>query len=163
MYEVGTATLQNAAEPHSQALLFLDLDRFKLVNDTMGHDVGDELLTEVAARLRTSVRVGDTLARMGGDEFAVLLPRSDAEQALGIAERILGQLAQPFHLRDQRVHVGASIGIAVNPGGSKPFKDLLIEADIAMYRAKDDGGGLHLYEPHLDAVGSEHPRIRSTD
>jgi diguanylate cyclase (GGDEF)-like protein/PAS domain S-box-containing protein len=137
------------------SLLYLDLDCFKLVNDTMGHAVGDDLLTQVAERLRSSVREGDVLARLGGDEFAVLLPQADAAQAAALAQRILDQFAQPFLLRGGPVYVTTSIGIACAPGDGATIEDLLKHADVAMYRAKRDGGHFHRYEPQLDALSPE--------
>lgn len=145
MTDLGSSAA--SSEGSSTSLLYLDLDRFKTVNDTLGHDAGDELLVQVAARLRTCVRDADTLARMGGDEFAVLLPRTDAAQALVVAGRMLEYIAQPFELRGQTVHLGGSIGIAVAPSATLAFHALLTQADIAMYRAKVAGGGVQVYDP----------------
>jgi len=126
------------------AVLFLDLDRFKNVNDTLGHAVGDDLLREVATRLVRSIRARDMLARLGGDEFGILLPQLEsADDAATVAEKILKALAEPVVLEGQEVFVSASIGIAVFPAdGDDP--DLLIRAaDTAMYRAK--GAGRNAY------------------
>jgi len=119
------------------AVLFLDLDGFKAVNDAEGHAVGDQLLGQVAARLEHSVRPGDTVARLGGDEFAVLLGGIDAESAaVWVAERITGTLAEPFLLDGRELHVGVSTGIAVTEDGAETAELLLRNADLAMYKAK---------------------------
>ncbi len=119
-------------------VLFMDLDGFKNVNDSLGHDAGDELLNEVAFRLTTLLRPGDTLARLGGDEFALLLldPRPKFGQL--VADRILGVMAQPIRLRHRLVSVGASIGLAEAREGDS-VEDLLRNADTAMYAAKENG------------------------
>ena len=119
------------------ALLFLDVDRFKLVNDSLGHTAGDQLLVGIAERLKSLVRPGDTIARLGGDEFAILLQSLTAEsEAARIAERIQDELKVPFTLGDEEVYATASIGIAFSSGGSEKPADLLRDADTAMYRAK---------------------------
>ena len=125
-------------------VLFIDLDRFKVINDSLGHLVGDELLKQVAQRLTDAVRVGDTLARFGGDEFAVLLLNiRSVGEAVGAAERFVAQLQKPIHLNGQEFGVGASIGIALgNPDYQRP-EELLRDADLAMYRAKASGGNRH--------------------
>src|SRR5581483_11461202 len=123
----------------SVAFLYLDLDRFKNVNDTLGHDAGDELLAEIAALLRGWLRASDTLARLGGDEFAFVLNDTDARAAVEAADRVLGLLDRPFLVRGQRVHVGASIGIALFPEHGQSIDELLKHADIAMYHAKVGG------------------------
>jgi diguanylate cyclase (GGDEF)-like protein len=131
----------------SVAFLYLDLDRFKNVNDTLGHDAGDELLADIAGLLREWLRASDTVARLGGDEFAFVLNAVDAPQAADAAERILGLLDRPFELRGQRVHVGASIGIALFPNPGQTIDELLKHADIAMYRAKVEGGAYAFFDP----------------
>jgi diguanylate cyclase (GGDEF)-like protein/PAS domain S-box-containing protein len=124
------------------AVLFLDLDGFKLVNDSLGHGAGDELLVAVAARLLKSQRAEDTVARFGGDEFAVLLENSThAADAISAAERLLVELHRPFHFKRREIVITGSIGIALSGGGSgngRP-QDLLREADIALYQAKAAG------------------------
>lgn len=147
LYDIGHRLLTKHGSNHASdtasdapALLYLDLDRFKPINDTLGHDAGDELLMQVAERLRACIRKGDTLARFGGDEFAILLHRSEAREAQVIAERILTTLHQPFHLRGRILHVGGSLGIATARSASC-FSQLLTQADIAMYRAKAQGRG----------------------
>jgi diguanylate cyclase (GGDEF)-like protein/PAS domain S-box-containing protein len=124
------------------AVLFLDLDRFKVVNDSLGHHVGDELLVAVAARLRGCVRERDTVARFGGDEFAVLLEETDgAASAIHVAEQIAAAVAAPVNLSGYEVFTGASIGIALADGGHDRPEYLLRNADMAMYRAKGSGAG----------------------
>jgi diguanylate cyclase (GGDEF)-like protein len=120
------------------ALLLLDLDGFKAVNDSFGHAIGDELLTMVARRLRGSLRPGDLGARLGGDEFAVLLESVDHEQALAAANRVLAGISAPFVLSRSTVAISASIGL-VHATDMRDSQDLMRDADVAMYRAKADG------------------------
>ena len=130
----------SAADGRPLAVLFLDLDNFKLVNDGWGHDVGDQLLCEVADRLRAAVRPGDLVARLGGDEFTVLCEGVSGErEALAIARRLREALDEPFEIAGQRRGVHASIGcrVAIEPGGAA--ESLLRDADVAMYQAKDKG------------------------
>jgi diguanylate cyclase (GGDEF)-like protein len=125
------------------AVLFLDLDRFKIVNDSLGHHVGDELLRGVALRLDSALRPGDTVARMGGDEFTVLLEEvADPREATAVAERVLATLAVPFEIAGRELHVSGSIGIAL-AGPEVVPEELIRDADVAMYRAKADGKGRH--------------------
>ncbi|MEO8561498.1 MAG: EAL domain-containing protein [bacterium] len=122
------------------AMLFLDLDRFKVVNDSLGHTVGDELLVAAARRLERCVRPGDTVARLGGDEFTVLVDNTaSVSDATRVAERIMTELQRPFFLRGQDVFVSVSIGIALSSSGYAHPDDLLRDADLAMYRAKSNG------------------------
>lgn len=127
---------------YSFGVLFLDLDRFKVVNDSLGHQIGDQLLVATARRLESCLRPGDIVARLGGDEFAVILDRvkhvSDAIQA---AERIRERLSSPFNLSGHEVFISASIGIALNQTASEEPDEILRNADTAMYRAKDQGRG----------------------
>jgi diguanylate cyclase (GGDEF)-like protein len=126
------------------AVLFLDFDRFKVINDSLGHAEGDNLLKQIARRLELSLRTGDLLARLGGDEFTILLNElEDTEDAVQVAERIKNDLNIPFMLGEQEVFMSASIGIAVSCGGHNRAEDMLRDADIAMYRAKSKGKAQH--------------------
>ncbi|MCZ7528108.1 MAG: diguanylate cyclase [Acidimicrobiia bacterium] len=129
----------------SVAVLFLDCDRFKVVNDSLGHDAGDELLVQLARRLQTVLRPGDTVARFGGDEFVVLCEdltaASARQQAVEVAERLLEAIQQPFVLNGDESFLSASIGIALSGGPDEGPEALLRDADVAMYRAKDRGKG----------------------
>jgi diguanylate cyclase (GGDEF)-like protein/PAS domain S-box-containing protein len=122
------------------AVLFLDLDDFKTVNDSLGHEVGDELLRSVATRLRSALREGDTAARLGGDEFGILLEAVDPEAAVRLAERLLESLNERFHVGRRSLTIGASIGVAIARSRTSP-SELLRNADVAMYRAKASGKG----------------------
>jgi diguanylate cyclase (GGDEF)-like protein/PAS domain S-box-containing protein len=132
---------QNRRRPESRlAVLFLDLDRFKLVNDSAGHEAGDVLLRSAAQRLAETVRPGDTVARLGGDEFAILLEGLiDVDAAIQIAERCRACLDVPFEVSGREVFLGASIGIAINDARYREPEELLRDADTAMYRAKANG------------------------
>jgi diguanylate cyclase (GGDEF)-like protein len=132
------------------ALLMLDLDRFKEVNDTFGHHYGDLLLREVGPRLLRAVRGSDTVARMGGDEFAILLPGVGADTATAIATRLTRALAEPFLLDGLSFDVGVSIGIAHHPEHGAAVDELLRRADVAMYIAKRTGSGQAFYAPDQD-------------
>jgi diguanylate cyclase (GGDEF)-like protein len=135
----------------SVGLLLLDLDRFKDINDTLGHHQGDALLRGVATRLASVVREADSIVRLGGDEFAVLLPQlSDPETAMSVAERMLQALRQPFVLDELAVEVDASIGVAVSADDTVDVDILLQRADVAMYVAKQTHTGVTLYAPELD-------------
>jgi diguanylate cyclase (GGDEF)-like protein/PAS domain S-box-containing protein len=123
------------------AILLLDLDGFKQVNDSLGHDAGDRLLEQVADRFRSVTRPGDTLARLGGDEFALLLEGADEASALAIADRLLECLAEPLLVANHELKIDTSIGIATHPGGKASGEDLVRHADLAMYAAKEAGRG----------------------
>lgn len=130
------------ARPGQQAVLMIDLDRFKPINDSLGHEVGDRVLVEVAARLRRAVREADVVARLGGDEFVVLLAQVlDLAQLEALATRLVQAVSQPMVLGDARVQVGVSVGVALPPGDGRALKDLMLAADQAMYRAKRQGSG----------------------
>ena len=141
------------------ALLFIDLDNFKLVNDTCGHDIGDRLLTEVAHRLTTCVRDGDTISRLGGDEFVAMLehlsesPQEAAAQARGVAGKILDHLNQPYTIAGRTHHSTPSIGATLFVGSSDSVDELLKQADIAMYQAKAAGRNtLRFFDPDMQSA-----------
>jgi len=138
----------------SLALLLLDLDRFKVINDTLGHQAGDALLRQVAARMRDAVRSSDTVARLGGDEFALLLPGADRDGAVQAAQTLRAALVAPVTVEGQTVHVGASIGIAVTPAHGQEVAVLLRHADVAMYVAKRAGSGYAVYDPRHDGYSA---------
>jgi diguanylate cyclase (GGDEF)-like protein/PAS domain S-box-containing protein len=142
MERLGRALQRFHAEGGLYAVLFLDLDRFKVVNDSLGHHVGDELLQVIAERLRASVRMNDTVARFGGDEFAVLLEELvDVDEASQIAGRLGQTVAAPVNLSGYEVFTSASVGIALCTSGLDRPEYLLRNADVAMYRAKGSGAG----------------------
>jgi diguanylate cyclase (GGDEF)-like protein len=150
-YERLTALLPQARRTKSEmALLFIDLDGFKVVNDTLGHSIGDQLLQEVGKRLRACIRESDTAARMGGDEFTVILNNlQDSEQTTNIAEKIINAINQPMHLNGKICKVGASIGIAIYPNHAENAHDLVRAADSAMYHAKASGKNAYKLSRHL--------------
>lgn len=142
------AAMQNTWETGKNfALLYFDLNRFKTVNDTLGHEVGDELLKYVAARTASILRKPDLIARMGGDEFAVLLHNTDEKGVEAVVSRMLSNVERPFNVGEHTLTVGLSIGAAFYPADGKSLAQLLRHADSAMYRAKSQGGGLNLYSP----------------
>ncbi|HSJ98556.1 MAG TPA: histidine kinase N-terminal 7TM domain-containing protein [Myxococcota bacterium] len=129
-------------QPTPAALLYVDLDDFKRVNDSLGHEAGDVLLCEVAARLQRCTRGPDLLARIGGDEFVLLLPDVDAAGARDVAERVLASAREPVRIDEREVCCGVSVGIALFPEDGGDLKGMLQAADRAMYRAKSAGGGI---------------------
>lgn len=135
------------------AVMFLDLDKFKPVNDTLGHAVGDQLLKEVAGRLRHCVRESDTVARIGGDEFVVLLPEIDeVRDALTVADKIIHTIGLPYALSGQQQHISTSVGIAIYPEHGLDEEALIRHADIAMYYAKQGSDGhARVYRPEMEA------------
>jgi len=142
-----------------RALLLLDLDKFKEINDSLGHHAGDQLLIHVGARLRERVRGGDLLARLGGDEFAVLLKDAGHDEAVDVAVMLRAALAEPFALEDITLHSSVSIGIALFPDDGPDLSSLLRKADIAMYKAKASGVGHHAYSGTDDADGATRLRM----
>jgi diguanylate cyclase (GGDEF)-like protein/PAS domain S-box-containing protein len=136
----------------SLALLFIDLDRFKAINDTLGHDTGDKLLIEAAERINQCVRETDTVARMGGDEFTVILSQiSDVSYAGKVAASIIQKLTEPFKIDGAELNVSASIGVAFYPEDGDNSEQLLKNADIAMYAAKNSGRGrFNTFEASID-------------
>lgn len=138
-------------------VLAIDLDHFKAVNDTFGHGLGDSLLRVVGERLRACCRDGDSVARLGGDEFAILTaPLVHAHDAAALADRIVRTIGEPFEIEGREVIIGASVGIAVAPGDGVRSETLLKNADLALYRAKNDGrGAYHFFERGMDAALQE--------
>jgi diguanylate cyclase (GGDEF)-like protein len=141
------------------ALLFIDIDNFKALNDTLGHKTGDLLLQEVARRLRTCVRDGDTVARLAGDEFVVILgelsqrPEEAAAQATIVAEKILALICQTYRINGRECDSSSSIGITVIGEHPDSIDDVLQRADMAMYQAKENGGrAMHFFDPELRAA-----------
>lgn len=137
------------AQGHPLALLFIDLDRFKEINDTLGHQAGDRVLAEVARRFRDTVRQDELLARLGRDEFVVVADDTDRQGAEAIALRLLAEMRKPVGVRGIDFPLGASIGIAVYPDDATSVQNLIKHADIAMYRAKSAGGGHRFYSPEM--------------
>jgi diguanylate cyclase (GGDEF)-like protein len=131
--------------------MIMDLDRFKEINDTLGHHFGDGLLRQIGPRLATVLREGDLMARLGGDEFGIVLPGlPDDSAAVRIAERLLEELEHPLSVEGLALDVSSSIGIALYPAHSRDVEVLLRQADVAMYAAKESGGGFEIYEPRMD-------------
>ena len=153
------------AERNGETLIvmFLDLDRFKLINDSFGHVVGDQLLIEVAGRLKAEIRMGDTLARLGGDEFMLLLPQpTSREQAEKVALKLIGSLQRPFRLKNKEVYINVSIGISVFPDDSDDINRLINNADMAMYEVKSTGkNGYAFYNDMLEHAAAEKISIES--
>ncbi|MBB5322411.1 diguanylate cyclase domain-containing protein [Marinobacter oulmenensis] len=133
------------------AVIFMDLDEFKQVNDTLGHSVGDELLAQFTNRVRDCLREDDTLARLGGDEFIVLLPEMESiDHVLMVADRIIGVNAQPYKIGEEHVTIGTSLGISLYPDDGETVEELLNGADVAMYRSKRDGRNRYnLFDPDV--------------
>ncbi|MEU4219771.1 EAL domain-containing protein [Actinoplanes sp. NPDC026623] len=136
------------------AMLFVDLDRFKVVNDSLGHGAGDQLLIQVAERIKSCLRDADTAARLGGDEFAVLLPlATGVEDASALAGRILEAIREPFDLNGKETFVSCSLGIAYTTAGGREAQELMVAADLAMYQAKKHGKDRYeIFEPALQAA-----------
>ena len=145
------------------AVMLIDLDGFKPINDTLGHAVGDKVLVEVAQRMAEEIRPGDTLARLGGDEFVVLLPDlAHGEDALLVAERLIRGIARPYHFNELQLHVTASIGITLSDGNIEHPMKLIQEADLAMYQAKQHGrNNYQWYTEHLNQEVSERMTLRN--
>ena len=146
---LSLALLQAKRGRGGLAVMFVDLDRFKVVNDSLGHHIGDELLQQVAIRLKACLKHSDTLSRFGGDEFTVVLPELDQpEEASLVAQALLKSLTRPFVLAGHSVHVSASIGVAVYPGDGEGVDVLIRNADLAMHSMKDQGRNGHAFFDH---------------
>jgi diguanylate cyclase (GGDEF)-like protein len=151
---LNEALIRGRTTGRDLAVLFIDLDLFKPVNDVFGHGAGDTLLVEVSARLRTVVRLADTVARMGGDEFAVLMEDlTDTSAAEMVADRVLNELIRPLQLGGHEVTIGASIGIAFSERCADQAEELVRDADLAMYQAKNSGGNCVAFAPDLEGSG----------
>ena len=154
------ALLGAKRRPGEVAVMFLDLDRFKEVNDTLGHESGDTLLREVGQRLAHSLRAGDTVARLGGDEFAVLATGlEDADDALVVARKLRQAVEWPFTLRGLTLEVEASIGIAIFPEHGTDADTLLRHADVAMYQSKEAHSGAGIYSPERDVYSPDRLKL----
>ena len=143
-------------EPSAMAVIFCDVDRFKRINDSLGHEAGDRLLHQLAGRLASAVRHGDTVARFGGDEFVVCCPRvGDAITARRMAERLMALLDEPFDLGTTTLHVEGSFGLAVTGDPTTGAAEMMRRADLAMYAAKKAGGGVRVYETSMATAINE--------
>lgn len=146
----------------SSALLFIDLDRFKVINDTLGHDYGDLLLKEVAVRLKSSIRLHDTAARQGGDEFIVLLDNIKRNEVENLLNRILHVLSSPFQINGKEIFVTPSIGISMYPEDGQHENELIRKSDVAMYQAKKDGRNtFRFYDMNMDKEQEEQLKIEN--
>jgi diguanylate cyclase (GGDEF)-like protein len=163
LLEDAERIVATASPRHPAAFLLLDMDGFKEVNDSLGHTAGDELLRQIGPRLRGSLRSQDLLARLGGDEFAVLLPSTGVQEAAVLAERLRELLLEPFTVAGVRLHVGVSIGVGTTPSPAATVQELLHCADVAMYTAKNDRAGVHVYvpDPVTGTAGSD--RLRTME
>ena len=143
------------------AFLMIDLDRFKSVNDSLGHQVGDRLLAQVSQRLKAVVGENEQCGRLGGDEFAVVIrDASDKGRTARIADAVIDALSQPYEVDHHKLYIGASVGSAVCPKDGNTVETLMRNADLALYRAKDEGGGQHChYEPSLHANAEERRKL----
>ncbi|WP_084692421.1 EAL domain-containing protein [Thalassomonas actiniarum] len=154
-FEIALSTAHRNGQ--QAAVLFLDLDRFKQINDSLGHKVGDELLKAVSNRLNASLKEGDTVSRFGGDEFVLLLTEMDCvKDVVSVVERISKVLSQPYELESKKLHVTPSIGVAIYPEDGQDTDTLLKHADIAMYKAKDSGrNSYQLYTAEMNVVAMD--------
>ena len=156
--QILNLAIESAHRYHRKlAVFFIDLDRFKNINDTLGHEAGDFLLCEMAARLKQCLRASDVVGRLGGDEFVILLPEPEnAEQIATVAQKILSASLNPIDINGQECRVTASIGICIYPDDGKDEQTLMKNADIAMYRAKEEGkNNYQFYSPDIEARSLE--------
>ncbi len=170
---VGQSIRTSSRENQKLAILFLDLDRFKTINDSLGHAIGDNLLQEVSSRLYNTLRDRDTISRNGSDEFVVVLERlEDANEAINVANKIISRLTKAFVIQSHNIHLGASIGISIYPTDGDTPLELLRNADTAMYRAKQAGGNqLQFYDESmsnqlrdkLEAEGELHSALQNDE
>lgn len=153
--------LRTKSDGGRTAVLMLDLDGFKAINDIFGHEAGDRTLIEVGERMSAATRSGTVLARVGGDEFAIILPNiASLDDAAGLARRIVGAIAEPFMIRSNTTTLGVGIGIAVAPDDGTEHQELVRRADRALYRAKADGQStIRFFEPDMDAIVERRMRI----
>ncbi len=160
---LGVAIARAHRNGEQLSVMFIDLDNFKTINDSLGHAMGDELLKAVAGRLKGLVREGDTVARLGGDEFTLLLPGViHPEDAVKVAEKILNGLEPPFRVSGRELHITGSIGITVYPQDGETAEALLKNADIAMYRAKEKGrNNYQVFSPAMNAAAFERLALES--
>ena len=136
---LDNAIVQARRHQQKVAVLFIDLDHFKTINDSLGHDTGDKLLTQVAARLRKNLRDSDIVSRQGGDEFLIVLSEADESMAGHSAQRILDMMAEPVVIDGHQLRVSTSVGVAMYPDDALSTNDLIRNADAAMYLAKEKG------------------------
>ncbi|MGR9108069.1 MAG: bifunctional diguanylate cyclase/phosphodiesterase [Gammaproteobacteria bacterium] len=154
MDRIGQALSRARRDGHQVALLFTDLDRFKMINDTLGHSVGDALLHDTAKRIREMIRKEDTVARIGGDEFVILLPKLVIpREVIQVANKLLAALSIPFNVLGHTLHVTTSVGVSLFPQDGLDADTLLKHADVALYQAKDRGGAKYqLFDSVMNAV-----------
>jgi diguanylate cyclase (GGDEF)-like protein len=148
---IGQSIKKSSRDKHQFAILFLDLDRFKNVNDSLGHAIGDELLQQVATRLNTTLRNNDTISRNGGDEFVVVLEElHDTNEVIHVAKKIIQCLTKTFLIQSHKIHLGVSVGVSIYPLDGETPLVLLRNSDTAMYRAKKEGGNqFHFYDESM--------------
>ncbi|MBN2654008.1 MAG: EAL domain-containing protein [Nitrospirae bacterium] len=164
LMEILTVTLEQARRSQDKlAVLFLDLDRFKYINDTLGHNAGDMLLKEVVLRLQNSVRASDTISRTGGDEFNILLTKiSVPDDILTIAQKVINSFSKHFMINGHELDITTSIGISIYPEDGKNIEELFKNADIAMYHAKEHGGNSYqFYNPAMNIRSVERLQLES--
>ncbi len=156
MEHLSSALQRQRPKGELVALLFLDLDRFKLINDTLGHDIGDQLIRAASGRISGCVHSEDLVARLGGDEFTILLEGIySTDEVAAVAEKICRTLSQPFVFNNRKMHISASIGIAISPDHGTDVHTLLKRADTAMFQAKEEGGSYRFYRPGMGSVVSK--------